>query len=95
MWKKHFHKFPLYFRIYGDFDCNNSTALPHIVIKTTLIFRQNPICNGFYIVSELNNVLQSGYRSCFGENNVKWFVNEGIKIENKMKFSSRIQRKTL
>ena len=24
-WKKHFHKIPLYFRIYGDFECNNKT----------------------------------------------------------------------
>ena len=54
--------------------------------KTTNIFRQNPTCNGFYLVSELNKVLQSGYRSCFGENNVEWFVNEVTRIENKMQF---------
>ena len=22
-WKKYFHKIPLYFRVYGDFECNN------------------------------------------------------------------------
>ena len=45
----------------------------HIGNKTTNIFSQNTTCKGFHIVSELNNVLQSGYRSCCGENNVEWF----------------------
>ena len=34
----------------------------------------------------MNNVLQSGYGSCFGENIVEWFVNEVIEVETKMKF---------
>ena len=57
MWKKHFHKIPLHFRIYGDFECNNKIEDSHIGSKTTNIFRQNPMCNGFFIVSELNDVL--------------------------------------
>ena len=26
--------------------------------KTTNIYKQNPVCNGYYIVSELNDVLK-------------------------------------
>ena len=95
MWKKHFHKIPLYFRIYGDFECNNKIEGSHIGIKTTNIFKQNPMCNGFYIVSELENVLQSGYHSTFGGNNVEWFVNEVIKIENKMNFYFKNTKKEI
>ena len=95
MWKKHFHKIPLYFRIYGDFECNNKIEGSHIGNKTTNIFKQNPMCNGFYIVSELENVLQSGYHSTFGGNNVEWFVNEVIKIENKMNFYFKNTKKEI
>ena len=90
MWKKYFHKIPLYFRIYGDFECKNSIAeLQHIGKKSKNVFRQNRTCNGFYIVSELNDVLQSEYHSNFGENILEWFVNEVIKIEDKMTFYFR------
>ena len=95
MWKKHFHKIPLYFRIYGDFECNNKIEDSHIGSKTTNIFRQNPMCNRFYIVSELNDVLQSGFRSTFGEDNVEWFVNEVIKIENNMNFYFKNTKKDI
>ena len=45
------------------------------------------MCNGYYIVSEINNVLKSGYyHSPFGYRNVNWFVTEIIKLENKMNF---------
>ena len=43
----------------------------------------------------MNNVLQSGYYSNFGENNVEWFVNEIIKIENKMKFYFKNTKKDI
>ena len=49
--------------------------------KTTNIYKQNPVCNGYYIVSELNDILQSGYyHSPLGYKNVDWFVNETNKI---------------
>ena len=96
MWKKHFHKIPLYFRIYGDFECNNKRENSNIGNKTTNIFRQNPMCNGFYIVSEMNDVLQSGWHlSAFGEGNVEWFVNGVIKIENKMNFYFKNTKKEI
>ena len=85
-WKKHYQKVPLYFRIYADFECNNSPVDTNIGEHTTNIYKQNPVCNGYYIVSDLPSVLQSGYVSNFGPNNVDWFVDEIIKLENKMNF---------
>ena len=71
----------------ADFECNNEINNSLIGSKITNIFKQNPTCNGYYIVSELNDILQSGYyKSPFGENNVDWFVDEVIKLENKMSF---------
>ena len=43
--------------------------------------------NGYRIVSEMEKVLKSGYyKSLLGYNNVEWFVDEVIKLENKMAF---------
>ena len=43
--------------------------------------------NGYHIVSELENVLKSDYyKSPLGYDNVDWFVDEIIKLENKMAF---------
>ena len=43
--------------------------------KTTNIYQQRAVCNGFYIVSEINNVLKSRYyHSPLGYENVDWFV---------------------
>ena len=78
-WKKYFHKIPLYFRVYADFECNNEIDNSNMGNKTTNIYKQNPVCNGYYKVSELNNVLKSGYcHSPFGYRNVNWFVREMI-----------------
>ena len=86
-WKNHFHKNPLYFRIYADFEADNEKDNSSIGNKTTNIYKQNPILNGYEIVSELEDVLQSGYhKSPLGYNNADWFVNEVIKLENKMTF---------
>ena len=64
--------------------------------KTTNIYKQNPVCNGYYIVSELNDVLQSGYyHSPLDYNNVDWFVNEMIKLENKMNFYFKNTKKDI
>ena len=55
--------------------------------KTTNIYKERPVCNGYYIVSELNNVLKSGYyHSLLNYKNVNWFVDEMIKLENEMNF---------
>ena len=86
-WKKYFHKLPIYFRVYADFECNNETDNSNMGNKTINIYKQTPVCNGYYIVSGINDVLKSGYyHSPSDNNNVEWFVNEMIKIENKMNF---------
>ena len=46
-WKKHFHKNPLYFRIIADFDADNEKDNTKIGNKTTNIYKQEPILNGF------------------------------------------------
>ena len=86
-WKKHFHKNPLYFSIYADFEADNEKDNSIIGNKTTNIYKQNPVLNGYHIISELEDVLKSDYyKSLLGYNNEDWFVNEVIKIENKMAF---------
>ena len=78
---KHFHKNPLYFRIYAVFEADNEIDNSTIGNKTTNIYRQIPVLNGYHIKSELNDILQSGcYESPLGYKNVEWFVNEIIKL---------------
>ena len=60
-WKKHFHKNPIYFRIYADFEADNEVDNSCIENKTTKIYKQNHVLNGYHIESELEDVLQSGY----------------------------------
>ena len=55
-WKKHFHKNPLYFRKYADFEADNEIENSSIGIKTTNIYRQNQKLNGYYIIPELEDV---------------------------------------
>ena len=86
-WKKHFHKNKLYFRIIADFEADNEEDNSKIGKKTTNIYKQNPVLNGYYIISELEDVLESGYyESPLSYDNVDWFVKEVIKLENKMAF---------
>ena len=48
------------------------------------------------LVSELNDVLKSGYyHSPLGYENVDWFVNEIIKLENKMNFYFKNTKKDI
>ena len=65
-------------------------------IKTTNYYKQNPVLNGYHIVSELEDVLKSHYfKSPLGYNNVNWFVVEVIRIENKMAFYFRSTKKDI
>ena len=92
--KKHFHKNPLYFRIYADIEADNEKDNSSIGNKTTNIYKQNPVLNGYRIISELEDVLKNGYyKSPLGYNNVDWFVNEVIKLENKMAFCFKNTKK--
>ena len=84
-WKKHFHKKPLYFRIYADFEADNEKDNSGIDNKTTKIYKQNPVVNGSHKISELEDVLKNGYyKPPLGYDNEDWFVDEVIKLENKM-----------
>ena len=84
-WKKHFHENRLYFRIIADFEADNEIDDSKIGNKTTNIYKQKPVLNGYNIISELNDVLKSGYyESPLRYDNVDWFVEEIIKLENKM-----------
>ena len=95
-WKKHFHKNPLYFRIYADFEADNEKDNSIIGNKTANIYNQNPELNGYHIVSELEDVLKSGnYKSPLGYNNVDWFVDEVMKLENKMAFAFKNTEKDI
>ena len=83
--KKYFHKVEIFVRIYADFEAENQIDKSNEGDRTTNIFKKNPVCSGYCIVSELNDVLHSGnYNSPLGYNNVDWFVDGVIQLENKM-----------
>ena len=64
--------------------------------KTTSIYKQNPVFNGYHIESELEGILKRGYhKSPLGYNNVDWFVDEVIKLENKMTFYFKKTKKVI
>ena len=85
--KKHFHKNPLYFRIYTDSGADNEIHNSSRGKKTTNIYKRNPVLNGYHIECELNDFLKSGYyKSPLGYKNANWFKNEVVKLEKKMAF---------
>ena len=59
-WTKYIHKSPLYFRNYADFEAGIQFDKSCKGDKTTNIYKKNPVSNGYYIVSELDDVLKSG-----------------------------------
>ena len=86
-WKKHFLLNPLYFRIYADFEVDKEVDHSCKGDKTTKNFKQNPVCNGYYVVSELNDVSQSRYFELAPEYHiVDCFAEEVIKLQNKKIF---------
>ena len=86
-WKKYFHKKPLYFGIYADFEADNEKDNSSVGNKTTNLYKQNPILNGYCIISELEDVLKNDYhKSLLGYYNVDWFVDGVKKLENIMAF---------
>ena len=81
-WKKHFHKNPLYFRIYADFEADNEKDNSAVGNKTTNNYKQNPVLNGYHVISELEDVLKSEYyKSPLSYDNVEWSVDEVKKIK--------------
>ena len=85
-----------FFRIHADFEADNEKDNSNEGNKTTKIYKQNPVLNGYRIESKLEDVLQSGYyKSPLGYNIVDWFVNEVIKLENKMVFYLKETKKDI
>ena len=85
--KKYFHKNPLYFLIYADFEAFIEIVVSSRGNKTTDVYKQNLVCNGYYILFEFFNVLQSGsYETALGLDKVDWFADEAIKLQHKMSF---------
>ena len=74
-WTNHFHKNPLYFRMYAEFVADNENDNSTAGSKTNNIYKQNPVLKSYHIESELEDVLQSSYhKSTLGYNNLDWFV---------------------
>ena len=86
-WIERFHRNSSFFRVYADFKADNEKDNSSIGNKLNDICKQNPVCNGYRIVSELEAVSKNGYyKSFLGYENVDWFVGEIIKLEKKRKF---------
>ena len=80
----------MYFRIIAEFEADNEIDGSNVGIKTINFYKQNPVLNGYYIISELEVVLESGYyESPLAYDIVDWFVNEVLKLENKKSFYFR------
>ena len=96
-WKNHFNQNPLYSRFIAAFEADNEIGDIKVVgNKTTNIYKQNPVLNGYYFISEIENNLKSGcYDSTFGYNNVDRFVNEVLKKENRLSFYFTNTRKDI
>ena len=95
-WKKHFHKNSLNFRIIADSEADNEINNSNIGNKTTNIYKQNPVLNGYYILSELEDALKSGYyESLLGYNKVEWFVKEVMKLDRKVVFCFKNTKKDI
>ena len=49
------------FRIIADFEADNEIDKSSIGSKTSIIYKQNPVCSGYFKLSELNDILQTVY----------------------------------
>ena len=59
LWKYSFHKNPLYFRIYADFEADNEKHSSSVGNKTTNIYKQHTVLNACRKGSGLEDVLKS------------------------------------
>ena len=58
--KRHFHKFSSHVKVFEDFEADIKIDISCTINKTTNIFEQNPQCNGYHVLSELNNIFKKG-----------------------------------
>ena len=85
-----------YSKIFADFEADNEKDDSSVSNKTTNIYKQNPVLNGYEIISDLQDVFKSGhYKSPLGNNNVEWFDNQVMKLENKLAFYFKNTKKGL
>ena len=105
-WRKNFQKNPFYWRIYADIEADKNFDHSNMGIEMssgaknsnqrTNIFKQNPVGNGFCIVSELNIILKSGYyETPLGYDNVGRFVDKTIKKKKKLAFFFETSNKNI
>ena len=87
-WNKYYQKMPIYSIIIADFEARNEPInnQDNDTSKTIDVCKQIPSCNGFYVINKINNlaIKMDYYKSSFGENNVKWFLNKISNIEFQM-----------
>ena len=57
--EKYFQNNPVIFMIYAYLVADNEKDISNRGDKATNINMQNPVCNCYYIVSELNDILKS------------------------------------
>ena len=75
------------FRIDADFEADIGMDSFWIENKTNSTYRQISVCHDYYIFTEPNNLLQSGYcNSPLSYDIVDWFVDEVKKLWIKMNF---------
>ena len=79
---------PIYSIIIADFEARNEPIIiqDNVVSKTIDVCKQIPSCNGFYVINKIKNLpIEMGYyKSTFGDNNIKWFLNKIINIDFQM-----------
>ena len=84
-WNKYYQKMPTYSISIADFEARNEVIInqDNVISKTIDVCQQIPTCNGFYVINKINNlpIEMDFYKSTFGQNNVKWFLNKLNNIE--------------
>ena len=71
------HKNLIFFRNSADFEAHDEIDNFSIGNKTTSNLKQNPVCNGYYKISESNDVLKNDYsESPLGYDKVDLFLDE-------------------
>ena len=94
--KEHFHEIPLNFRIYADLEADTIIDSSNIGNKANKVYKQKPVCNVYCIVSELSDVLRSGfYESNRDYDILEWFADEVIRLENKLVFNFKNTNKDI
>ena len=79
-WDKYYQKMSIYSIIIADFEARIEPIInqDNASSKTVDVCKQIPCCNGFYVINKLKDLpIEMGYyKSTFGENNIKWFLNK-------------------